>query len=66
MEFILEISYLIASITFIVGLKMLGSPESARKGNLIAAFGMGLAILATILFHKDDAGNGIQNHIWIV
>lgn len=66
MEFILEISYLIASITFIVGLKMLGSPESARKGNLVAAFGMGLAILATILFHKDDAGNGIQNHIWIV
>lgn len=66
MEFILEISYLIASITFIVGLKMLGSPESARKGNLVAAFGMGLAIVATILFHKDDAGNGIHNHIWII
>ncbi|MDW3647407.1 MAG: NAD(P)(+) transhydrogenase (Re/Si-specific) subunit beta [Bacteroidia bacterium] len=66
MEFTLELSYLVASITFILGLKMLGSPESARKGNLLAAFGMGLAIVATILFHKDDAGNGIQNHVWII
>ena len=54
MEFILEISYLIASITFIVGLKMLSNPESARKGNLLAAAGMGIAIVATILFHKSS------------
>ena len=63
-RFLLEISYLIGSVTFIVGLKMLSSPDKARKGNLIAAFGMGLAILGTILFHEKD-GQGIGNIIWI-
>lgn len=67
MEFTLEISYFIASITFIIGLKMLASPESARKGNLIAAAGMAIAILATILFHKDpNSGESIGNITWIV
>lgn len=64
MEFTLEISYLVASITFILGLKMLSSPESARRGNLIAAAGMLIAIVATIAFHKDD-GHAIGNLIWI-
>lgn len=63
-QFLLEISYLIGSITFIVGLKMLSSPDKARQGNLIAAFGMGLAILGTILFHEKD-GQGIGNIVWI-
>ncbi|MBT8190416.1 MAG: NAD(P)(+) transhydrogenase (Re/Si-specific) subunit beta [Saprospiraceae bacterium] len=66
MEFILEISYLIASITFILGLKMLSSPESARSGNLIAAAGMLIAIIATIVFHKDGAGHSIGNLGWII
>lgn len=64
-QFLLELSYLIGSITFVVGLKMLSSPDSARKGNLIAAFGMGLAILGTILFHEKD-GQGIGNIPWII
>lgn len=51
--FSLEIIYLIASVTYIVGLKMLGHPETARKGNLIAAFGMSLAILGTIFLHQE-------------
>jgi|SRR6185312_3656998 len=46
--FILDLIYLVGSITFILGLKMLGKPESARKGNLIAAAGMTLAIGGTI------------------
>ncbi len=46
--FILSIIYLIASITFIIGLKMLGHPETARRGNLIAAAGMGIAIVGTL------------------
>ena len=66
MEFALEISYLVASITFILGLKMLSSPESARKGNLIAAAGMLIAIITTIAFHKDGEGHAIGNLIWIV
>lgn len=63
--FLLELSYLIGSITFIVGLKQLSSPDSARKGNLLAAAGMGIAILATILFHQKD-GQPVGNIAWIV
>jgi NAD(P) transhydrogenase subunit beta len=61
---LLEISYLIGSITFILGLKMMGNPKSARKGNLYAAVGMTLAILGTIfLFEKkDDAGMLVENY----
>jgi NAD(P) transhydrogenase subunit beta len=53
-SYILEISYILASVFFIIGLKMLSHPETARKGNFIAAIGMSLAILFTILFHKKD------------
>jgi len=49
---ILEIIYLIASLTFVIGLKMLSHPESARKGNLIAAFGMLIAVIATITIYQ--------------
>ncbi|MCF8453199.1 MAG: NAD(P)(+) transhydrogenase (Re/Si-specific) subunit beta, partial [Pedobacter sp.] len=42
---ILIICYLIGSVTFIIGLKMLSHPESASKGNLIAAAGMVVSIL---------------------
>jgi len=57
---ILEICYLVASILFIFGLKKLSHAESARKGNFLAAIGMGLAILATLLFHRMD-GEPIRN-----
>ncbi|HRP31088.1 MAG TPA: NAD(P)(+) transhydrogenase (Re/Si-specific) subunit beta, partial [Agriterribacter sp.] len=33
---------------------------------LIAAAGMAAAIAGTILLYKDDNGNGLQNHIWIL
>ncbi len=62
---ILTLIYLIASVTFIVGLKMLSHPEKARNGNLIAAAGMTLAILGTIFLYKDDAGNTLHNYGWI-
>ncbi|MCL6260226.1 NAD(P)(+) transhydrogenase (Re/Si-specific) subunit beta [Aquiflexum sp. TKW24L] len=58
---ILEICYLIASLTFILGLKMLSNPDSARKGNLIAAAGMLIAIIATITLYQDyDSGKLIN------
>jgi len=67
---ILELSYIIASVLFILGLKKLSHPETARNGNLWAAAGMGLAILFTILFHKskleDGTFEGIQNIPWIL
>ncbi|MCC6447369.1 MAG: NAD(P)(+) transhydrogenase (Re/Si-specific) subunit beta, partial [Chitinophagaceae bacterium] len=64
-NFILYLSYLIGSITFIVGLKMLSHPETARKGNLVAAVGMTIAIIATIFFYTDSDGNHLSNYIWI-
>ena len=51
MSIILSIIYLIATITFIVGLKKLGHPDTAKSGNLIAAGGMIAAILGTIFIH---------------
>lgn len=51
MSVTLSIIYLIATVTFIVGLKRLGHPDTAKSGNLIAAAGMGLAIVGTIFIH---------------
>lgn len=51
MSILLSIIYLIATITFIVGLKKLGHPDSAKSGNMIAAFGMAIAIIGTIFIH---------------
>ncbi len=62
---ILEFIYLIASVTFMLGLKMLSKPDSARRGNLIAAIGMGLAIFGTIFLYTDQQGNHLGNLIWI-
>jgi NAD(P) transhydrogenase subunit beta len=62
---ILTVCYLIASITFILGLKMLSNPATARRGNLIAAGGMTIAIFGTIFLYKDDDGNALHNYGWI-
>ncbi len=51
---ILTICYLIASVTFILGLKMLSHPQTARKGNLIAAVGMLIGIFGTIFLYEDS------------
>ncbi|ACK72636.1 NAD(P)(+) transhydrogenase (AB-specific) [Gloeothece citriformis PCC 7424] len=45
----IELAYLSACALFIVGLKQLGSPASARQGNIIASVGMLIAIVATLL-----------------
>ncbi|MBO3697604.1 NAD(P)(+) transhydrogenase (Re/Si-specific) subunit beta [Roseivirga sp. E12] len=63
---ILELCYIAASITFIMGLKMLSSPDKARKGNLIAAYGMGIAILATILFKEELTADKWLNYALIL
>ena len=49
LEVIINIAYIVSAILFIFGLKMLGSPASARKGNGISALGMLLAIAATMI-----------------
>ena len=62
---ILTIIYLIASVTFILGLKMLSHPESARRGNLIAAGGMGIAIFGTIFLYETSDGGKLGNLAWM-
>ena len=63
MAHLLELIYLIGSVTFMVGLKMLSKPDTARRGNLIAAFGMGIAILGTIFLYKTAEGSNLGNLI---
>ncbi len=64
---LLELSYLIAALLFVYGLKMLSHPETARRGNLWAAAGMGLAMVTTLLLHKNPEGAGISlTNIWII
>jgi NAD(P) transhydrogenase subunit beta len=45
----IELSYLLAAILFIIGLKQLSSPATARQGNFLAAIGMLIAIIATLI-----------------
>ncbi len=61
---ILTLCYLIGSVTFILGLKMLSNPATARKGNLIAAGGMIIAILGTIFLY-EEGGQKLGNYPWI-
>ncbi len=55
------ITYIIASATFIIGLKRMGNAKTARNGNLIAAVGMTLAIIASIFIHvnKTQTATGV-------
>jgi H+-translocating NAD(P) transhydrogenase subunit beta len=45
---LINVAYLIAAVCFIVGLKLLSSPATARRGNQIAALGMTIAVIATL------------------
>jgi proton-translocating NAD(P)+ transhydrogenase subunit beta len=47
---LIKLFYLLAAVMFIVGLKRLSSPRTARSGNWIGALGMLIAIVATALF----------------
>ena len=48
-ETLINFAYIIASILFIFGLKMLGRQTTARRGNLLSALGMLVAIIVTLL-----------------
>jgi NAD(P) transhydrogenase subunit beta len=61
---ILTICYLVASVTFILGLKMLSSSATAFRGNQIAAAGMAIAIFGTIFLYEED-GVALHNYGWI-
>ncbi len=60
MRIAIEITYLVSSVLFILGIKYLGSPKTARKGNLYAAVGMFMAIAATLLDQE------VLTYEWII
>ncbi|HEX7077664.1 MAG TPA: NAD(P)(+) transhydrogenase (Re/Si-specific) subunit beta [Candidatus Eisenbacteria bacterium] len=45
----IRVAYIVASVLFIFGIKQLSSPKTARNGNLIAAVGMLIALVVTLL-----------------
>ena len=49
----LDLIYLATSVTFIAGLKFMSNPATARRGNLIAAAGMALAVIATFCLYSS-------------
>lgn len=58
LTWLINLSYIAAAILFIFGIKMLGRAETARRGNMISACGMLLAVLVT-LFSRD------MSFLWI-
>jgi len=46
---VIELAYLVAGVLFIIGIKRLGSPATARSGNIVGATGMLIAVVATLL-----------------
>jgi len=59
MSGIIGLGYVLASGLFIFGLKMLGSPATARRGNMVSAIGMLIAIVVALL------DQGIVDFTWI-
>ncbi|WP_317048735.1 NAD(P)(+) transhydrogenase (Re/Si-specific) subunit beta [Reichenbachiella versicolor] len=56
----LSLLYIVSTVLLIVGLRRLSSPATAAKGNIIAAVGMGLAILTAMVEPiENDHGNYI-------
>jgi H+-translocating NAD(P) transhydrogenase subunit beta len=56
----IQLAYLVASICFILGLKFLSGPRTARRGNVIAAIGMLIAIIATL------ADSSVVTNYWLI
>lgn len=63
LQFIADLGFLIGSVAFVWGLKLLSSPETARKGNLIASVGMAAAIIAILIVPMDIGEN---NYAWVI
>jgi len=59
-DHIINVAYLVAIILFVVGLKKLTSPSTARQGNQIAAIGMFIALVATLFLQE------IVTYEWIL
>ena len=60
---LIDLLYLFSATTFVLALKGLGSPKRARQGNMVAAFGMLVAIVATFFKYVD--GHSLH-HVWLI
>src|SRR3954471_17803622 len=58
--YLIEFSYLLASVLFILGLKGMSHPETAKRGMHLAEFGMLMAIIGTLVHHE------IITFTWII
>jgi len=60
---IVDLAYLAGALAFVWGLRLLSSPDTARRGNTLAYIGMGLAIAAAFIDPLSGASN---NYGWIL
>ncbi len=51
----INVAYLVASVCLILGIKRLSSPATARSGNVVAAIGMAIAVVFTLLSPAIDS-----------
>ncbi len=63
MNFIVQLTYLLAAVLFILGLKAMSSPKTARKGIIWAGVGM---VLATLVTFVHPAVHGFTNYLLII
>lgn len=63
MNFIVQSSYLLAAVLFILGLKAMSSPKTARRGVIWAGVGMVIATLVTFI---HPAVHGVTNYVLII
>jgi NAD(P) transhydrogenase subunit beta len=64
MSSFIAIIFIAVSVLFILGIKLLGSPKTARYGNLLAAFGMLVALAATIPLLGSGEETSLLKHGW--
>ena len=64
MSSFIAIIFIVVAVLFILGIKLLGSPKTARYGNLLAAFGMLIALAATIPLLGSGEETSLLKHGW--
>lgn len=65
MNDLVNIAYLLTAVTFMLALKLMNGPKTARQGNLLAAAGMGLALVATFFLPQSEAPTNVAIN-WIL
>jgi NAD(P) transhydrogenase subunit beta len=60
MDTLIQFAYVVSGALFIFGLKQLGSPATARRGNMISSLGMLVAVVSALL------DQGIVDYQWIL